>query len=82
MLQDVVVAVAVLVLVAVETVAQGTAVVNAMEHAVALVDLAALEVVLEVIYSQSINEREQPALERWYGEEHNVHRHEGMSIGL
>ena len=31
---------------------------NAMEHAVALVDLAVLEVVLEAIYSQFINERE------------------------
>lgn len=57
-LQDVAVVVAALALVVVEMDALAIVVANAMEHAVALVDLAVLEVVLEAIYSQFINERE------------------------
>jgi hypothetical protein len=44
--------------VVVEMDALAIVVANAMEHAVDLVDLAALEVVQEAIYSQFINERE------------------------
>ena len=57
-LQDVAVVVAALALVVVEMDALAIVVANAMEHVVALVDLAVLEVVLEAIYSQFINERE------------------------
>lgn len=57
-LQDVAVVVVALALVVVVMDALAIVVANAMEHAVALVDLAALEVVLEAIYSQFINERE------------------------
>lgn len=56
--------------------------VNAMVHAVALVDLDVLEVVLVVQHSRYIDEGKFTVLERRNGEEHNVHRHKGLSIGL
>lgn len=71
-----------LVLVDVEEVAQAIAVVNAMVLAADLVVLDVLEVVLVEQRSQYIDEGERSALERRNGEEHNVHRHEGLPIGL
>ena len=57
-LQDVAVVVAALALVVVEMDALAIVVANAMEHAVALVDLAALVVVPVETYSLYIDERE------------------------
>ena len=57
-LQDVAVVVVALALVVVEMDALEIVVANAMEHAVGLVDMAVLEAVPEVTYSQYINERE------------------------
>ena len=48
---------------------------NVMAPVVVLVALVALAAVLAETCSLSIDEKEQPALERRSGEEHNIHRH-------
>lgn len=70
------------VLEAVGAVALAIVVENAMVHVVVLVVTAALEAVLEETYSLFIDERKQSALERRNGEEYNIHRHKGLSIGM
>ena len=59
-----------------------TVVANVMVHVVGLVDLDAQVAVLVEQPSQYIDEREHSTLERWNGEEHYVHRHEGLSVSL
>ena len=66
----------------VEAVALAIVVASVMAHVVALAVMAALAVVLVEQHSQYIDERERSTLERWNGEEHYVHRHEGLSVSL
>ena len=70
------------VLVVVEAVALAIVVASVMAHVVALAVMAALAVVLVEQHSQYIDERERSTLERWNGEEYNIHRHERLSVGL
>ncbi len=70
------------VLVVVEAVALAIVVASVMAHVVALAVMAALAVVLVEQHSQYIDERERSTLERWNGEEYNIHRHERLSVGM
>lgn len=55
---------------------------NVMVLVLVLVVLAAPGVVLGGLHLLYIDERKFSALERWNGEEHYIHRHEGLSTGL
>ena len=49
-----------------------------MAHAALLVQMLPTY----IIKLTNETEKQYPTLEGWYGEEHNIHRHEGLSIGL